>query len=1069
MTLQSDPQFIQLDCKGLFTMPNSLSQVPHGSLLQAENVVSSYNGLLSVRRGIKQFGTNLATLISNANTEIFQEFFYKGSKLIWFGDSTATRFDPAKAYFAYDSDGLGTWAQTTHPFPPPAYALTDTYRSAQSNDNIYFTSTSGILKTDDPANALYSAGGLPGLDGIATLIDSAGFMDSDTSVAYRMTWTYTDANHNAVEGTPSTRLVIANTYGIVTDTTSGATFAISTIPSGTEFTVSTTNGLLPGDTITQGAATTTITTVGLPFTITSIPDAVTLDVSSAAGLSVDDTIVQGANTTVIQGISGTTLTVSSTAGFVTGTAYDTSILQITVTSTTGFVAGQTSNVQLTYTIPHGATTLYQWQIYRTIMSASATTDPGDNEQLVLSGNPSSADLIAGYFTVTDALPQDQLGANLYTNANEEGISQANNIPPLSNDMCFFFGYIIYGSSATQQLFLLSLLSTEPSLGLQVGDTFTVANGASQFTLTAATSENAALGEFQLFTGGDPGSDILQTKLSLIRVLNRQPQTLVYAFDASDTSAAGSFPGDFYLREQNIGGGTFYVFSSRSTCWNPPLQPELSFTITSIVDSTHLAVTTTAEIDNGDTITQGAAVTTVTKVIDGTHLLVVSTGGFTTGAANDISSGSESLSGGGAGMGYCSKFQEPEAVPVANTINVGNPNFEWLRCLPLRNSVIVLKADGLFQLTGTTYPFTVTTLDTGTILTAPESCAVMNNQVFAYTNQGVVAIAETGPGIISRPIENVLQQISSYLYPNFPQVTFGTAYQTDRKYLMSTISDVDGFRQATTQYVYDTITETWTSYVYPVAVWDILESPDDHRLYVASADTTYPYVFQERKSFTRIDYADIELPVTITGSSGLVVDLADTSSVTVGWSLVQLVPESIATPSQVLNLSVITAVLNPTQITVADVINWDITGASFTAIEQPISVAVRYCPITGVGASVGTNGNPGIIKFFKEVQFMFQDVEFDFVNVTFSSDFISNSTLIPLVPVPAGQQWGQFPWGQTPWGGLDQFAISSVRTYVPLYARRAHWLNLSLSLSQAMTGFTYGGCVVCYQDVTTRSK
>lgn len=881
MSLQDNPQFIQLDCHGLFTMPNSLSQVPHGSLLQAKNVVSSYNGLLSVRRGIKQFGTDLATLISNPNTEVFQEFFYKGSKLIWFGDSTVGRFDPAKAYFAYDSDNLGTWVQTTHPFPPPAYALTDTYRSAQSNDNIYFTSTNGILKTDDPANALYSAGGLPGLDGSGVLVDSAGFLADNTAVAYRMTWTYTDANHNAVQGTPSTRLVVANSSG--------------------------------GD----------------------------------------------------------------------------------------------KNVQLTYTIPHGTTVADQWQIYRTIMSATAATDPGDSEQLVLEGNPSPTDLTNGFFTIKDATPESQLGAALYTNAGQEGISQANNIPPLANDMCFFFGYMIYGAATTQQKFLLSLLSAEPTSGIQVGDTFTVTNGASSFTLTGAVAENISLGEFKVFTGGDPGSDILNTKLSLIHVLNRYNQTLVYAFDASDTSSVSSLPGDFYLQEQNIGGGAFGVSSSRSTCWNPAL--------------------TTNPADN------------------------------------------QSLAGGGLGMGFCSKFQEPEAVPVANTINVGNPNFEWLRCLPLRNSVIVLKADGLFQLTGTTFPFAVTTLDTGTILTAPESCAVMNNQVFAYTNQGVVSIAETGPGIISRPIENILQQISSYLYPNFPQVTFGTAYQTDRKYLMSTISSDDGFEQATTQYVYDTITETWTTYTYPIAVWDVQESPDDHRLYVASASTAYPYVFQERKSFTRIDFADIELPVTIAGSSGLIVDLADTSQVTVGWSLVQLVPESIAAPSQILNLSVITAVLNATQIQVTDIINWDLTGGSFTAIEQPIPVNVRYCPITGVGAAVGSSGNPGIIKFFKEAQFMFQDVEFDTVNITFSSDFISNSSAISLVPVPAGAQWGQFPWGQSPWGGTDQFAVSSVRTYIPLYARRAHWLNLSLSLNQAMVGFTYGGCVVVYTDVTTRSK
>jgi len=924
-------------------MPNSLSQVPKGSLLQAQNVVVDYNGLLSVRRGIKQFGTNLATLTGNPNTEIFQEFFYKGTKLIWYGDSTAAIASAARAYFAYDSDGLGTWVQTTHPFPSPAYKLTDTYRSTQSNNNLYLTSANGILKTDAPANPLYSAGGLPGLDGSAALTDVAGFMSTNTEVAYRITWTFTDANHNAVEGAPSTRVVIANN------------------------------------------------------------------------------------------------------------------------------SGGSRNVQLTFTIPHGATTAQQWKIYRSPMSATGTTAPSDELQEVLQGNPTSTDISNGFFTVKDTVPQSQLGAALYTNSGQQGIAQANTIPPLSNDLCFYFGYVIYGSCTTQQKFLLSLLSSEPPNGIQIGDTFTVANGATQFILTGAASENIGLGQFQVFSGGTPGSDLVQTKQSLIHVLNRQSQTLVYAFDATDPNNTTSLPGDFFLQEQGVGGGPFYVFSSRSTCWTPALQPILNFTISTVVDMTHLTVVSTTGITAGDTITQSTFATTVTTVMDATHLVVANTTGFTTGTAQDISVGSISLAGGGKGMGFCSKFQQPEAVPLANTINVGNPNFEWLRCLPLRNSVIVLKQDGLFQLTGTTFPFTVTTLDTGTILTAPESCAVMNNQVFAYTNQGVVAISETGPGIISRPIENILQPISSVLYPNFPVVTFGTAYQTDRKYLMSTISSADKFQKATIQYVYDTITESWTTYLYPIPVWDILESPTEQRLYVTSASTAYPYVFQERKTFTRIDFADVELPVIITGFSGTTVTLTDTSQVQLGWSLVQLIAGTGNSISQVKNISVITGILNSTQITVADTIIWDLTGTPFTAIEQPIPVAVRYCPISGTGAYANMPGNPSLIKFFKEVQFFFQNVQFTSVGVSFSSDFLASATTIPLVPVGTSVGWGQFPWGQIPWGGLDPFAVSSVRTYVPIYARRAHWLNLSLSLNQAMVGFTYGGCVVQYTDVTTRSK
>src|SRR5229473_7239338 len=199
MTLETETNQIQLTCKGLFTMPNSLSQVPAGSLLLASNVVVDYDGLLSGRRGIRQFGTSLATLSGVSNTEVFQEFFYKSTKLVWFGDAAVPDTNPNRFFLAYDSDQLGTWVLTTHPFSAPAYSFTDTYRFAQSNSNLYLTSLTGILKTDAPANALRPAGGLPGLDGQAVLVDSSGFMSNNTEVAYRMTWITVDANNNAIQ------------------------------------------------------------------------------------------------------------------------------------------------------------------------------------------------------------------------------------------------------------------------------------------------------------------------------------------------------------------------------------------------------------------------------------------------------------------------------------------------------------------------------------------------------------------------------------------------------------------------------------------------------------------------------------------------------------------------------------------------------------------------------------------------------------------------------------------------------------------------------------------------------
>ena len=875
MTLEASPHQISLTCQGLFTMPNPLSQVPAGSLLVAENVNVDYDGLLTGRRGIRQYGISLETLTSIATTEVFQEFFYAGSKMIWFGDVSTSGSN--RYFWAYDSDNLGTWVTTTHPFSPPAYTFTDTYRYAQSNLNFYLTTTTGILKTDAPANALYPAGGFPGLDGTATGTGGSGWMADNTEVAYRMTWATTDANNNTYEGTVSPRVIISNS------------------------------------------------------------------------------------------------------------------------------SGHSQNVSLTFTIPNGVTTATQYRIYRSLQSASSTTDPSDELQLALEGYVDSTDITNRYFTVVDLTIESNLQSALYTNSGQQGIAQNNNIPPLANDVCFFEGYLIFGAATTQQTFLLSLLAAGSPSGIQNGDTFTVKTGASSFTLTGASSENVSLAEFEVFTGGTPADNIYNTKLSLIRVLNQQPQTQVYAYDSTSTGSATSLPGDFYLQEQGISRVPFGVASSRSTAWNPAL--------------------TSTPSDN------------------------------------------PSLPGGGLGVGYCSKFQQPEAVPVANEISVGNPAFEWYRNLPLRNSVIVLKADGCFQLTGTSFPFTVTTLDLGTVLTAPESATVMSNQVFAYTNQGAVAITETGPGIISRPIENLLQQVSSYLHANFPKVTFGTAYETDRKWLLSTVSGGDNFVQATVQYVYDTITQTWTTYTYPVPLWDLLESPVEHRLYATSASTAYPYVFQERKSFTISDFADIEIPISVVSYAGRIVTVSSTAGAKIGWSLAQVDAYSTDNP---IRISVITAVLDSTHVVVTDLLLWDTSGGQYSAFEQPIPIDVQFCPIIGNADIPTTRGNPNAIKFFQELQVYFQNINFEEITFLFSSDFTAAAISVNLVPTQQSGGWGDLPWGSGPWGSGGA-ALQSIRTYIPLQARRAHWLNLEMQISQAMTQFTFAGLCLTYMPVTTRSK
>jgi uncharacterized phage protein gp47/JayE len=86
----------------------------------------------------------------------------------------------------------------------------------------------------------------------------------------------------------------------------------------------------------------TINTVGLSFTVTNVIDAIHLVVTTTAGMTAGDIIVQGLNSTTITSVTDMThLTVASTAGWINGSAVDISVPQFVVSSLSGMNVGDT--------------------------------------------------------------------------------------------------------------------------------------------------------------------------------------------------------------------------------------------------------------------------------------------------------------------------------------------------------------------------------------------------------------------------------------------------------------------------------------------------------------------------------------------------------------------------------------------------------------------------------------------------------------------------------------------------------------------------------------------------------
>lgn len=689
---------------------------------------------------------------------------------------------------------------------------------------------------------------------------------------------------------------------------------------------------------------------------------------------------------------------------------------------------------LTFTIPEGITTDHEYFIYRSPVSPNLDTPASDELQLVIDAHPTANQIGQKSITVADAAPDDFKGAFIYTAPSQEGILQSNDQPPLAQDIDIYRGFTFYANVKTKQRLFLTLVSAGfPSLSVQgfanantvitspliknisntaglvagmrissasfpVGTILLSVNSGTQVTANAnasvtsnvatvtfndvvtianvnyvAANTEDATGTntfFKVVATGTPADNIEATVESLVRVLNQASSTsLVYAYYLSGFA---DLPGKMLIQSRDVGGNAFAVTSTRGSSFSPTLPA------------------------NGTSVVS----TNEEKI-------------------NRIS---------------ISKFQQPEAVPALNTIDVGSANFPITRIVALKESVIVWKDDGCFRITGTQISNFLTVLyDASAILRAPSSAVSFNNKVYGFTDQGIVAVDESGVAIMSPAIELLLLELNSTLYPNFSSASFGVGYESDRKYIFYTVTDpTDTY--ATQAFVYNHITNTWTQ-------WDTKRSTGlvnraDNKLY--TCNQVSKQIYRERKTFTSDDYADEEFPVTVLDidSTGTELTLTDTTNLQLGMTFKQ-------STSQV-HILAIDYVLNV--ITVDESKTWALGPA---IVYSSIPVLLKFLPIF--------LNAPGVLKHFEEVTCLFNDALFRSIDIGFATNF-SKSIDYTTINNSAFGGWGSFPWGSGPWGagGSGGGGRTAVRTFVPIEKQRGHWIDISIRSNEVFTPFGFQG-------------
>jgi hypothetical protein len=726
--------------------------------------------------------------------------------------------------------------------PSPAISVTangiGVSRQFAAQGNSYFTTDNGIYKLEREDLPALEAGLPPGLDVQILLSGGSGPLEVDSQTAYRVVFGRRDAQGNLILSAPSQQAIAYNPYR---------------------------TALSMNVAIVGTLATMTVLDSGHPF----LADGEFVTISSYTPITVTTPVLTIAPNSQFP-VAAVSPGVSFTFAYTVPSG----------TTPTSFVAsivyGGNPTATITASIPSEIlSTEYLYQVYRTSGSVNAQTEPFDDFRLVAEQNLTSSDVANGFLTYTDDLPELLLAGQpfLYTNSNQEGILQANTRPPRAEDITVFKGYAFYGN--TVQYHLLSLTMVDPTL-IASADTLTLTDGTSTETyLFVGDAENEPVGNesvTQSITVAGTTATVTRTDHGflvndVIRITSSGTSGIPTGNYTVATAAAGNFT--FTVASGATGTATFEGLTRGTsrlvkrvvTNGTTTVSQAIYFTASFIVKAfnRNAASLVFAQYTSEVTAPPGS-ITFIAKNLQQAAFRLNASSASTIGAAFEPripTSGTavQSESDIGPNRLYIGKLNEPEAVPLFNIRDVGSRASPILRVAALRDSVIILKDDGIYRLNGdSTNNFTVTALDNTVFVKATDSVVVLNNSVYCLSNQGVVQITDSAVRIVSRIIEPLLTAI---LGQDLEDTTSAVGYESERLYLLSvkrpnTLSSV-----ADVTYCYNYLTEAWTSWTGTNKVFfNGFLRPSDDKLYLIPT-LAQNKIVKERKDQNLVDYTGQE--------------------------------------------------------------------------------------------------------------------------------------------------------------------------------------------------------------------
>ena len=976
--------------RGLFAQPNTFT-LPDGAMEEARNVVINDDNILQKIRGFYEYYD--AGIDSVNATFLYQQKLIGvfANKVGYFADTGA------------EPNVTGTLSVAGgHPVAVTSPMIS---RSVEQNGNLYFTSDSGVLKLDAYNSDVSQAGTPGGLDCRGAFLPKNGPVPGDSQIAYRVCFGREDANGNLVLGAPSDILPLTN--AILRDQpwsrdSSNIVTVTTTVPhnlvNGMQITVTASTGTHP---VVIGSYTVTVVTNN-QFTFTSVASTDTGHVLSYK---------------------------VSRAALITASIPD----DINLVSQNYFI-----------------------QIYRTTESNSDTASPSADFKLVEQITLDSVSLSNRVFTYEDNTDSVLLtsATELYTNPNSrEGELQANLRPPYCTDMALFQNYVFYADCIARHVLNIDVIDTS---GIANNDYLEVKVDALTRKYVARSGVGNQTVQSEAITNAGGNLSISYTAHGLLN-----GDTVYISYVSGGSLAVGSYtvsnvlPDSFqigvaysavsYLFFEGVTNGTDPIFQFDKTSGSVGTQ--LRRTAQGIIKAINrdLLSLVYGNYVSGIDDTPGK-IRISAEDFTGTIYLAANGPGpsFGLGLRNAFSQvlPANFSSTGQVGSRnniqknavFISKLGEPEAVPVVNYLLVGSKNKAIKRIFALRDSVILLKEDGIFKITGNSIAnFGVTPLDTTVIVLAANSGALLNNKVYFLGTQGICSATDSSVEILSRRIENFIEPILGA--SNLNEQTAAVSYESDRTYRISTLGYNSPVKNIT--YIYNSLNDTWTSsdYLFTAGVVG-----PQNKLFIVNGNSIY----KERKYGNRLEFTGQNYAVTI-----------NTMYVGNRRAIITLVGR---TP-QIGDIIVYANIINRIRavenlaagqylVTFAKASNL-FTGLS-TQLYANIESNVVMAPYHG--------GTVGLGKQFAQIQFHTRSQNITRLRVTFQGASFGGSeeaiwSDANVLGTVGG--WGFAPWGFFPWGQAETLEAKVVtepapvvRLYVPLFQQRNTFIQTVLNHTEA---------------------